>query len=72
MNDEMPIDERLPYPTKPMYFPDGTSVEEFIIPDEDKDALKNLGVVGVFGPGTTTEEIRDFINNLIAAKDSDA
>lgn len=43
-----------------------------IIPDEDKEALRKLGVVGVFGPGTSTEEIRDFINNLIAAKDSDA
>lgn len=41
-----------------------------IIPDEDKEALQEHGVVGVFGPGTTTEEIRDFINELIAAKDS--
>jgi len=29
-----------------------------------------LGVAGVFGPGTTTEQIRDFINNLLTAKDS--
>jgi methylmalonyl-CoA mutase C-terminal domain/subunit len=42
-----------------------------IIPDEDRPALEKLGVVGVFGPGTTTETIRDFINNLIAAKDTD-
>lgn len=41
-----------------------------IIPDEDKAALKELGVAGVFGPGTTTEQIRDFINNLLTAKDS--
>jgi methylmalonyl-CoA mutase, C-terminal domain len=43
-----------------------------IIPDEDKEALKAVGVVAVFGPGTSTEEIRDFINALVAAKDSDA
>jgi methylmalonyl-CoA mutase C-terminal domain/subunit len=42
-----------------------------IIPDEDRPALEKMGVVGVFGPGTTTETIRDFINNLIAAKDTD-
>lgn len=41
-----------------------------IIPDEDKVALEALGVVGVFGPGTSTEEIRDFINALVAAKDA--
>ena len=43
-----------------------------IIPDEDKEALKAVGVVAVFGPGTSTEEIRDFITGLVAAKDSDA
>lgn len=42
-----------------------------IIPDEDKQALAKLGVVGVFGPGTSTEYIRDFINDIVAAKDSD-
>ena len=42
-----------------------------IIPDDDKAALTEMGVVGVFGPGTSTEMIRDFINNLIAAKDAD-
>jgi methylmalonyl-CoA mutase, C-terminal domain len=43
-----------------------------IIPEEDKETLKQSGVVAVFGPGTNTEEIRDFINNLIAAKDTNA
>ena len=42
-----------------------------IIPDEDKEALAEYGVVAVFGPGTSTEHIRDFINNMIASKDSD-
>ncbi len=39
MDNETPLEERLPYPTRPMYFPDGTSVEEFIIPDEDKEIV---------------------------------
>jgi methylmalonyl-CoA mutase C-terminal domain/subunit len=42
-----------------------------IIPDDDKAALTEMGVVGVFGPGTSTEMIRDFINNLITQKDAD-
>ena len=37
--DEQPLDERLPYQTKPMYFPNGASVEEFIIPDEDRELV---------------------------------
>ena len=42
-SEENPIEERLPYPTRPMYFPNGISVEEFIIPDEDKKiVLKQL------------------------------
>src|SRR3972149_3565215 len=39
MDDELPIEERLPYPTRPLVFPNGTSVEEFIIPDEDKEIV---------------------------------
>lgn len=37
------MDEKLPYSTKPLFFPDGTVVEEFIIPDEDRElVLKQL------------------------------
>ncbi len=32
-----------------------------IIPDEDVEKLKALGFKGVFGPGTLTQEIVDFI-----------
>ena len=39
MDNELPIEERLPYPTQPLVFPDGTSVDEFIIPDEDKEIV---------------------------------
>jgi methylmalonyl-CoA mutase C-terminal domain/subunit len=37
-----------------------------IIPDEDKPALQALGVQGIFGPGTSTDEIVRFINDLNA------
>ena len=32
-----------------------------IIPDEDKEALNKIGVDGVFGPGTDTKDIVEFI-----------
>jgi len=38
-NDESPIEERLPYATKPLIFPNGDIVEEFIIPDEDRELV---------------------------------
>ena len=37
-----------------------------IIPDADREALSELGVRAVFGPGTSTEEIREFINGIVA------
>jgi methylmalonyl-CoA mutase C-terminal domain/subunit len=36
-----------------------------IIPDEDVIQLKALGVVGVFGPGSSTSEIIAFIKNSV-------
>ncbi len=36
-----------------------------IIPDEDVQALKDLGVAGVFGPGTLTHEIVDAIEKAL-------
>jgi hypothetical protein len=39
MFEEPSLDEKLPYPTKPMYFADGSSVEEFIIPEEDREIV---------------------------------
>ncbi len=33
-----------------------------IIPDEDIPALNALGIRGIFGPGTSTQEIVDFIH----------
>jgi methylmalonyl-CoA mutase C-terminal domain/subunit len=38
-----------------------------IIPDEDVPALKKLGIKAVFGPGTSTKDVVDFINGHIEA-----
>jgi methylmalonyl-CoA mutase C-terminal domain/subunit len=39
-----------------------------IIPEEDFAKLKALGIQGVFGPGSSTQDIVDFIKKAIAAK----
>ena len=41
-----------------------------IIPDEDIPALKKKGVSGVFGPGTPTEEIVNFLREHLDAPPS--
>ncbi len=38
-----------------------------IIPDEDVEALKKMGVSGVFGPGSSTQEIIDHIRKVVGA-----
>ena len=38
------------------------------IPDEDAASLRDVGVAGVFGPGTTTSEIIGFIHDEVAAR----
>ncbi len=56
--DEQPIEERLPYKTKPMYFANGASVEEFIIPEEDKELV--LAQLYPFSPiPKLTDELYD-------------
>jgi methylmalonyl-CoA mutase C-terminal domain/subunit len=37
-----------------------------IIPDEDVASLNEMGVTGIFGPGTRTDEIVDFIRESVA------
>jgi methylmalonyl-CoA mutase C-terminal domain/subunit len=39
-----------------------------IIPKEDIPTLENIGIKAVFGPGTTTGEIAEFINKAMADK----
>ncbi len=38
-----------------------------IVPDEDVVTLKNLGVAEVFGPGTPTQKIVEFIQSHVRA-----
>jgi methylmalonyl-CoA mutase C-terminal domain/subunit len=37
-----------------------------IIPDEDVPTLNKMGVMGIFGPGTSTDEIVGFIREHVA------
>ena len=37
-----------------------------IIPDEDVERLQEMGIRGVFGPGTPTDAIVDFIRENVA------
>jgi methylmalonyl-CoA mutase cobalamin-binding subunit len=39
-----------------------------IIPDEDIPALQQMGVSGIFGPGTNTEDIAKHIRKSMAEK----
>jgi methylmalonyl-CoA mutase C-terminal domain/subunit len=39
-----------------------------IIPEEDIPKLKEMGIKAVFGPGSSTKEIIDFIRNSVAGK----
>jgi methylmalonyl-CoA mutase C-terminal domain/subunit len=38
-----------------------------IIPDDDIDQLKKIGVAAVFQPGTSTQEIIDFVRRAVPA-----
>ena len=42
-----------------------------IIPEEDRSALERMGVRGVFGPGTPTAEIGQFIRKVVAQRDEE-
>jgi methylmalonyl-CoA mutase C-terminal domain/subunit len=39
-----------------------------IIPDEDRPSLAQMGVKGVFGPGTATSEVGEFIRKAVAER----
>ena len=38
-----------------------------ILPDEDLPAIKAMGIKGCFGPGTSTEEIIEFVRANVQA-----
>jgi methylmalonyl-CoA mutase C-terminal domain/subunit len=37
-----------------------------IIPDEDRDALEEMGVAGIFGPGANTQVVSTFIRQQLS------
>ena len=39
-----------------------------IVPDQDRSALEEMGVLAVFGPGSPTSEIADFIRRAVAKR----
>jgi methylmalonyl-CoA mutase, C-terminal domain len=39
-----------------------------IIPEEDHAALHKMGIEGIFGPGTSTKDIAEFIKKAMAEK----
>jgi len=39
-----------------------------IIPDEDIASLKQMGFAGVFGPGTSTQDLAKFIGDQVAKR----
>jgi methylmalonyl-CoA mutase C-terminal domain/subunit len=39
-----------------------------IIPDDDRPALNQAGIKGIFGPGTPTPEIVDYIKKVVAER----
>ena len=42
-----------------------------IIPEDDRTALQQIGVGAIFGPGTTTTEIVEFIRRAVAERDEE-
>ena len=40
-----------------------------IIPDDDVQPLKDIGVADIFGPGTRTEEVIDYIRQNVKPRD---
>lgn len=42
-----------------------------IIPEEDWPALQEMGVQGVYGPGTTTQQVIDAVRKLVPAQAED-
>lgn len=39
-----------------------------IIPEEDHSALNKIGIKGIFGPGTPTKDIAEFIRKAVGEK----
>ena len=63
MDENSPIDEKLPYQTRPLFFSNGASVDEFIIPDEDREL-----VLEQLNPFSPIPKLTDVIYDLHADK----
>ncbi|HEX5838519.1 MAG TPA: hypothetical protein VFY26_11865 [Anaerolineales bacterium] len=63
MESEPSLEERLPYPTQPLYLPDGSFVEEFLIPEEDKEI-----VLAQLYPFSPIPQLTDVLYDLHADK----
>jgi hypothetical protein len=63
MDNESNLDDRLPYPTQPLFLPNGSCVEEFIIPEEDKEIV--LAQLYPFAP---IPKLTDILYDLHADK----
>ena len=63
MESDPSLEERLPYSTRPLYLPDGSCVEEFIIPEEDKEI-----VLGQLYPFSPIPKLTDVLYDLHADK----
>ena len=49
---------------------EGIIVAGGIVPEEDKKTLADMGLKKIFGPGTSTESIREFILRELQKRDS--
>jgi len=62
---------QIPLITRVVHLLKGKQVEDIsiivggIIPHADREILKRLGVAGIFGPGTTSKEIIQFIKEIV-------
>jgi methylmalonyl-CoA mutase C-terminal domain/subunit len=62
---------QIPLITRVVHLLKGKQVEDIsiivggIIPHADREILKGLGVAGIFGPGTTSKEIVQFIKEVV-------
>ncbi|HSL47221.1 MAG TPA: hypothetical protein VK897_27525 [Anaerolineales bacterium] len=63
MDENIPLDEPLPYPTRPLFFPNGECVDEFIIPEEDKEI-----VLAQLYPFSPVPKLTDIMYDLHAGK----
>lgn len=43
-------------------------IARWIVPEEDRPELAKMGITGIFGPGTPTQEIAEFIRKAVAQR----